>query len=839
MDDHYPASTSRIDLGELTRIGFVALQLVLLTAVAAAYELEGSSFIKLMQLATAGFIVHALAPERLRMPIFGALSMFAVVWILGPRPGLAVLGLGAGLIVLCNLPVRLPLKAALLAVAGLVLAYLRMAMDVDWYRAVWPVLASMFMFRAIAYVYDTTHGVQRAGFWQSMSYFFMLPNVCFPLFPVVDYKRFVRNYFNEDRFVVYQRGVKWVFRGLVHLVLYRVVYHYFAMAPSDVSGLADVLQFSLGAFLLYLQVSGQFHVIIGMMLLFGFNLPETHHLYYLSSSFTDFWRRINIYWKDFVMKLIYYPVHFSLKRYGATFALVGATAAVFLGTWLLHAYQWFWLRGTPLLEWHDALFWGVLAVLVVINSIWETRYGRARSISGSHRNPAQMAATALSTLATFTSICLLWGLWSSESLEQWVGMWRSTGSAWIGFLLLVPALFAASGLLARLGRRQAESSPARRRRKAPPATWRSGAVTSAAAAGALVLAVLVNDGMLPADAEARLSRITSVSLNQEDMERREIGYYENLTHGRHNSALWQVYNERPADWDWGSVEGGKVPTDDLRMGVIGPNIDTVFKGAALTTNAWGMRDIERQPDKPEDVYRVALIGASHLFGSGVRDEETFARLVDLGLESHQVDGRQVEVLNFGYPGGDAIRHTVHLEKLVLDFEPDALIYVAHTREALRARRMLAQAISRQMPIDYPDLAALVDSTGVDAGMDEDTIAERLEPIEAELMTWSYRRIAAQADNHGFGLYWLFLPRTHERLSLADIREDVELAESGGFRTISLHDVYDGHDHEDLNIAPWDDHPNKKAHELLARGILARLIQPDGTLLFASPQVGWR
>ena len=89
-----------------------------------------------------------------------------------------------------------------------------------------------------------------------------------------------------------------------------------------------------------------FHLIVGMLHLFGFRLPETHRLFYLSSSFTDFWRRINIYWKDFMQKIFYYPAVFRLKHLGTTRALVIATLYVFVMTWFLHAYQWFWLRGT-------------------------------------------------------------------------------------------------------------------------------------------------------------------------------------------------------------------------------------------------------------------------------------------------------------------------------------------------------------------------------------------------------------------------------------------------------------------------------------------------------------
>ena len=70
----------------------------------------------------------------------------------------------------------------------------------------------------------------------------------------------------------------------------------------------------VGTYLLYLRVSGQFHIIIGLMHMFGYDLPETHRRYLLASSLTDFWRRINIYWKDFMVKVVYFPVYFPVPE---------------------------------------------------------------------------------------------------------------------------------------------------------------------------------------------------------------------------------------------------------------------------------------------------------------------------------------------------------------------------------------------------------------------------------------------------------------------------------------------------------------------------------------------
>ncbi len=120
-------------------------------------------------------------------------------------------------------------------------------------------------------------------------------------------------------------------------------------------------------YLLYLRVSGQFHIIVGLLHLFGYDLPETHRRYLLASSLTDFWRRINIYWKDFMVKMVYFPVYFRLRKRGETQAQVVATAAVFVITWATHSYQWFWLRGDVLFTWPDTLFWGILGALVIVN----------------------------------------------------------------------------------------------------------------------------------------------------------------------------------------------------------------------------------------------------------------------------------------------------------------------------------------------------------------------------------------------------------------------------------------------------------------------------------------
>ena len=108
------------------------------------------------------------------------------------------------------------------------------------------------------------------------------------------------------------------FCGILQLILYRVVYQALVLQPTAVETAADLGRYLLWAVLAsILRVSGQFHVVVGVLCLFGFNLPETHHSYFLASSFTDFWCRINIYWKDFMMKIFDHPAYFGTEVNGA------------------------------------------------------------------------------------------------------------------------------------------------------------------------------------------------------------------------------------------------------------------------------------------------------------------------------------------------------------------------------------------------------------------------------------------------------------------------------------------------------------------------------------------
>jgi D-alanyl-lipoteichoic acid acyltransferase DltB (MBOAT superfamily) len=410
----------------LGQFAVLFVQLLALVWVVRAFRIEERAFLTMMGVATGGFLVHYWLPFKLKEPFWILTSLAGAALMLGV--GTFVVLLFAGLVFYALLASALSyrLKVAAMATLAVVLMAGR-AFEIEAVpAAAWPVLGALFMFRMIVYLYDLRTAKQRPGLQEVLAYFYPLPNFYFLLFPVIDLQTQRRTYYQRDIHDIAQQGLLWMVRGVVQLMLYRLVYFLKpSFTPDGVISFGTLASAMIGTYLLYLRVSGQFHVIVGLMHLFGYDLPETHRKYLLASSITDFWRRINIYWKDFMVKVVYFPVYFRYRKSGDTRARVIATIVVFVATWALHSYQWFWLRGELLLSWTDTLFWAILGALVVVNLLIEQRASKAPKTLKAAGAPAAapgIGATlthGLKVAGTFAFIVVLWSFWQSPTVDEW------------------------------------------------------------------------------------------------------------------------------------------------------------------------------------------------------------------------------------------------------------------------------------------------------------------------------------------------------------------------------------------------------------------------------------
>ena len=818
---------------KITHYLLILAQLGLLILLFRQFQVESAAFIRLAVLSFGGFAVHALLPMRLRLPFFLLLSLAGIVVVLDVANGLSIIAIGLALIGICHLPFSFTLRGALLIAAALLLVALR----ANWVDglvadAIWPILGSMFMFRMIVYFYDLRHETTPVSPVRTLSYFFMLPNVCFPLFPVIDYKAFRRNYFDDDAYRIYQIGIDWMVRGVIHLILYRFIYYHLTLAPSEVTGPAALSQYLVANFLLYLRVSGLFHLIIGLLYLFGFRLPETHNRYLLASSFTDFWRRINIYWKEFMQKVFYYPAVLKLRSLGTTKAMVVATMYVFLLTWFLHAYQWFWLRGTVLFVIQDILFWVILGAVVVVNALYELKHGRNRALGTSTQTWRDVASTTLKRYGTFWFICILWSFWTADSLATWWSLWSALSGTYTIDILLYPGIVFAVILVGSIDRSTLRNT---RPSRSSGAEWMRARLTTVVAL--VVLTGVSVEGVhsqLDPDIATTVHSLRSDRLSRLDTAKLERGYYESLLSvNRFNSQLWEVYTKKPATWLDVQNAGLKRFTSDFAQTELIPSFVSESNFGTISVNRWGMRDTDYEPSRPPDTFRIALLGASLVMGWGVGDGETFEAMIESRLNKVGGSYERYEILNFGVPGYQPLQQLVALEK-ALRFQPSAVFYIATGRELSRASWYLVEAVQKGIEIPYPALQAIADKAGLLQSMDETSARRLLEPYRQDILAWTYEHMVEQSIARAALPVLIFLPQVREGAWQEETPETLRIASGAGFVVIDLSDVYEGEDIELIRLAEWDDHPNSRGHKLIASRLYDELFKRQ-EIIFAETQ----
>ena len=97
---------------------------------------------------------------------------------------------------------------------------------------------------------------------------------------------------------------------------------------------------------------------------------------------------------------------------------------------------------------------------------------------------------------------------------------------------------------------------------------------------------------------------------------------------------------------------------------------TRWKNEFVVKNSYGFREKEVAPEKPADVYRIVMLGDSFGFGQGIPAEDRFSNLIGAALNE---SGKNVEMLNFSFPGATSMDQHKILEDKVLPLSPDFVL----------------------------------------------------------------------------------------------------------------------------------------------------------------------
>lgn len=304
-----------------------------------------------------------------------------------------------------------------------------------------------------------------------------------------------------------------------------------------------------------------------------------------------------------------------------------------------------------------------------------------------------------------------------------------------------------------------------------------------------------------------------------------------------------------------------------------PNASLRMRGEGAVTyqvNADGFRDRIHVRPKPENRFRIIILGDSVTFGYGVEQEQTFAQELEAYLSSCDAE-QTIDVLNLGVGGYNAYNESALLADIGGDYGPDLVLvqfcindlndptrhFDTHTRlelgelpeqafpnpearippsqppsafaelcDGLRTCRLLRRTFASDMRAPGDDVAIAA------------TFALRDDPKFEKEWSWleaRYREIAATSSDLGARFAVLAFPYQNQILrdGVENLQEQLRrIGDAGGWATLDLLPALReeaGREGESgaLYLDLW--HPNARGHEVaaaaIARGLIAEGLVP--------------
>jgi hypothetical protein len=470
----------------------------------------------------------------------------------------------------------------------------------------------------------------------------------------------------------------------------------------------------------------------------------------------------------------------------------------------------------------------VLALLLIANSLRELRKGRKRVLGTQQWTTRVIAVTALRITATFVVLCTLWSLWTSPTLGDWIELWRVDDLRAWKVIVSLGVVFGAAFVFVAVFRERIRGEDARQ----DGARRVGGYVPTALGNVAAILAIYTLGSPLLAarfgvQAREIVRDLKVTELNKADASLLQRGYYEELVGvNRFNGQLWEVYARRPTRTNLPSLESGKgVRYSETYLRVeLRPMIGVPYLNGTFRTNRWAMRDRDYKRAKPSGVYRVALMGPSHVVGWGVLDGQNFESQLEEQLNRAN-DGAVhtgYEILNFAVPGYSTPQQLIAFGKRVVNFEPDAVFLVATPKDGEVAANHLRNMVKRDIAIPFDYLREAVAQAGIHKDMPDSESERRLLAHRDGIIKETYRRFAASARARQIKPVWVYLSMPGYPVTDDTPQRMKQWAQEAGFELLDLRHIYDGHDVADLQYASWDEHPNTLGHRVIADGIFKAL-----------------
>ena len=262
-----------------------------------------------------------------------------------------------------------------------------------------------------------------------------------------------------------------------------------------------------------------------------------------------------------------------------------------------------------------------------------------------------------------------------------------------------------------------------------------------------------------------------------------------------------------------------------------PNLDELYKKVPFQTNSVGLRDREYALRKPENTFRVAVIGDSFTMPTGVLMEEAYhSRLEDSlnGAAGERGSAQRYEFLNFGVGGYQLPQYFAILRERALAYQPDLVLIGLSTNDHIFFQSIADKfnepyrVKEETFPFFELELGPWLERT-LRRGPAQRPSQTLLTPVFRAHVDEYFGRLNELAESADVSIVVVFL--APYRWQFGELREGLlSVAEKHGPAFIDARESLPEQVDFGLRIFRADGHPNGAANALFAETIEQRLLE---------------
>jgi len=803
------------------QLSWISLTLILLIWICNFYNLEVNLGIpKLFTIALLGFLFNHFISNKYQFWLLFTLGVAASFVVLNPLNVLILYLVGIILFFLLDPQLAKKIRIIMLIGVVAVLTYIRSQYNFDFVQSrMWVILASIFIFRTIIYFKRTVEIKDDVPIVMRFNYFFLFPNIFVPLFPIVDYKDYITCLSKKEERNIQIDGINLICLGVIQLFIYRILYTYFLPNLGNITNLKTLLIYIGINYLLVFRLMGMLNVSVGILRLFGFNLLEIFNNIFIATSVSDFFRRLNIYWKEFLLNHFYYPLYFRFRKLGMFRALGISAVITFVFNWFFHAYQWFWILGTSPIRWTDTIFWTLFSIVAIVEMLYQ-----AKNPKKSKNEFVQWLLWPIKVMLTFSFIAVIWSLWTSPGLSFWFQtvsngfLAENQSFAFIFWAILIIYLFAL--LYKKYINEKFENIFARNKLQ-----YQFFNVVILSVFFLFTFSSFTS--LVSSDLSEEILQFAKAEKNTDDISSEAEGYYDGILEFNIGSANWDsaLEEDKLERSEYRNLKSIRIELEDLRSYNFKPNSKFIKEDLLFETNAFGLRDREYATKPKGKITRIAFVGGSPEAGLNISNDEILENIVEDSLNlllSNKEEG--FEILNFSHNGYTGAHYKSCLEYDVKNSNSEYVMFVVRTRDFLfNYKKLYKSYITERKILDDP-LKNLISESGIEfyAPMDN-----ALQVKYGELIwKWSYEEIKKLCESYKIKPIMLYIPELNQNGNEnSNLNQMKEYASGLRVDFIDLSGVYDGEDILSLNKnnRAAANHPNAKGHQVIANKLYDELL----------------